>query len=174
MSIKNKLGIKTLKYPLWLSIITFLLTVLCPVIVILVEGLKAPNTKFGVAFKISFVIFGGLVIAWFFVKKLIIDKIQQKLVLKQVALEHDYSIDNGNPLKIKYLWYHNQLIMLIFSLLSTVLYGGLGVIILLGVSTTVLHVKNLLILIISLYIINYSIRFMYISIKKGLDEDWQN
>lgn len=160
---KKKLDIKTLKYPSWFSVIFFILTILIPVSLVVIEGLKVPHT----GFRVTFVIISSLVIAWFFIKKYIVDKIKPKLISKQVLLEHDYSIDNGNPVKIKYLWFDNEQKLAIFETISILLNGGLMTLILMGVATTFMKVRLILVLIIISYIVAYTIKFMLILVAKG-------
>lgn len=43
----KKPNIKKLHYPMWLTLVFFLLTILAPIVLILMEGLKAPDTQIG-------------------------------------------------------------------------------------------------------------------------------
>lgn len=65
---KKQLGIKTLKYPLWFDITFFCLTVAIPIVLVLIEGMKAPDTIIGNAFKFSFVALTTAIVAWFLFK----------------------------------------------------------------------------------------------------------
>ena len=163
--------IKTLKYPKWYHIVHFILTILIPIILIMIEGFNAPQSFVGTIFKITFTSLSILVMTWFFVKKLIINKIETKLIAKQAALEHDYSIDVGNPDKIKYLWYKNEIKLTLFNFVSVLLNGGLMVVILLGVSSTLLTIKSAVLLITILYIIAYTIKFMILIVKQKVEDD---
>lgn len=166
---KKKPSIKKLGYPLWFSILFYSLTVLLPIFLLFLEGLKAPDTKLGVTFKVSFGVLGIGLVAWVLIKKLFIHRIETKLIAKQVALEHDYSIDVGDPDKIKYLWYNNQKLLAIFDFVSVVLYGGLIVVILLGVTSMLLKVKTLVLIVIALYLIAYTIKYVVLITRRDYD-----
>ena len=163
--------ISTLKYPRWYSIVHFILTILIPIVLVMIEGFNAPPSKLGTVFKVTFIGISGLVITWFFIKKLIINKIETTLRTKQVALEHDYSIEVGNPDKIRYLWYRNEIKLALFQFISVALNGGLIVIILLGVSSALLTIKSAVLLITSLYLIAYTIKFMILIIRQKVEDD---
>ena len=169
MSRKKSLEIKTLGYPLWFTIIFFCLTVLAPIGLVINEGLKAGNKDGGLAFKFSFMSICIAILVWFPINKLIISKIEPKLIAKQVALEHDYSIDNGNPDKIKYLWYKNEIKLAIFHLVGILLYGSLAVILLLGVAKAFMEIQGIIFIITSLYVIAYTMKFVIILTKQEDD-----
>lgn len=171
---KKELGIKKLKYPFWFEVLFFCLTVLAPIALIILEGLKAPNTLAGTAFKLSFMTICTFIIVWFFLKKFLIDKRADKLRARQVALEHDYSIDNGNSAKIKYHWYNNEIKLALFNAFTVILYGGLAVVILMGVASALMKIKGILLLVIILYVVAYTFKFMILIIRKGFDDEWQN
>lgn len=162
MSRKKKLGIKTLHYPLWFNILFSCLTILAPGVLIVIEGLKAPDGVLGTTFKLSFMTVCIAIMVWSIIYKIIVEKAKTKLLAKQIALEHDYSIDNGNPKKIKYLWYQNEMKLTLFTLISVVLYGGLAVLLLLGVASKLMEIKGVLMILLSLYVIAYTIRFLVI------------
>lgn len=162
--------IKTLKYPWWFNVLFFCLTVVAPVALIVNEGLKAPNTVAGTTFKISFMVLTALLIAWIVIKKAIINNAETKLRTKQIALEHDYSTENGNTAKIKYLWHHNEIKLSLMNMLTTALYGGLACILLMGVTSALMKIKGIVIIVMTLYVVAYTVKFMFLIIKKGLDE----
>lgn len=170
MKIK-KPNIKQLKYPLWFTLLFFTLTVLAPIILVIIEGMKAPAGVAGTVFKISFMSICIAIIAWFFIKKLLINKIETKLIAKQANLEHDYAIDNGNLDKIKYLWFQNEKKLALFQLVSIILYGGLIVIILMGVASSLMKIQTKLLIIMTLYVIAYTIKFMLLILTKGGDDN---
>lgn len=167
---RKKLKIDTLRYPLWFNIIFYSLTIIAPLILIVLEGLKTPNTLLGTTFKISFMVMVVLTITWFFMKKLIINKIETKLLAHQVALEHDYSIDIGDKAKVKQLWINNQRKLTIYEFLQVMIYGGLLFVIGLGISSQVLKIKNLIVIIMSLYLIAYTIKFVVLLLRGEDDE----
>ena len=158
----NKLG-----YPLWLNILFYCLTILGPIILAMIEGLQAANTTKGVFFKVTFMVLAIAIIAWTFIKKLLINKIETKLIAKQAALEHDYSIDNGDITKIKYLWYKNEVYLLIFNMLSIALCGGLLCVILVGAAEALIQVKGIIMIIASMYIVAYTLKIIYIIARKN-------
>jgi len=161
--------IKKLGYPLWFNIIFSILTVLAPITLIIIEGLKAGDKDGGLVFKISFMTICVAILAWFPIKKFIISTIEPTLIAKQIALEHDYSIDNGDPEKIRWLWYGNETKLAIYNLVSVLLYGGLGVIILLGVANALMAIKGIILVIASLYVIAYTLKFMLLLLQRSLD-----
>lgn len=165
----KELGIKTLKLPLWFEIIFFCLTTLAPIALIVMEGLKAPEGIAGTAFRLSFMTICIAILVWTVLKKVWIDKMETKLIAKQTALEHDYSIDVGAAEKIRYLWYHNELKLTLFRLGSVALYGGLAVVILLGVASKLMEVKGLVMILASIYVIAYTLKFMVILKESGGD-----
>lgn len=170
MKIK-KSDIKQLKYPLWFTLLFFALTILAPIILVIIAGMKAPADIEGTVFKISFTVICIAIIAWFFIKKLLINKIETKLIAKQANLEHDYAIGNGNLDKIKYLWFQNEKKLALFQLVSIALYGGLIVTILYGVVQKLMEMTNIAIAIMTLYVIAYTIKFMLLILAKGGDDD---
>jgi hypothetical protein len=133
----------------------------------MIEGMKVPQSWF----RLSFMTITIGVIVWFVIKKYITDKMRDKLISKQTALEHDYSIDNGNPVKIKYLWFENEQKLTMFEAISVLLNGGLLVLILMGVATTFMKIRLALSIIMILYIIAYTIKFLIIMTMKGADDE---
>lgn len=166
---KSKLKINKLRYPTWFNILFFCLTIIAPISLIVIEGFKAPPGVLGTTFKISFSVICAAIIAWVMINHFWIKSIKDKLSAKQIALEHDYSIDNGNPIKIKHLWYQNEIKLSLFNLVSVVLYGGLTVLILLGVASKLMEVKGLIMIALSLYVIAYTIKF--IIMLKGYEDE---
>lgn len=163
--------IEKLKYPLWLNIVFSVLTILTPILLIVVESLKASAGGRNTVFKLSFIVISLLVITWATVKKFVISKIHTKLIAKQAMLEHDYSIENGNPDKIKYLWRRNELKLTVFDAISFIIYGALLVLIMSGIITGLLRVKLLVTIILSSYILAYGLKFMYLILNSGLEDD---
>lgn len=169
----SKPNINKLKYPLWLNITFYLLTVLSPIILIMVEGFQAPDKNGGLIFKLTFSVLSIALVAWIFIKKFLINNIETKLIANQTALEHDYSIDCGNPDKIKYLWYQNEIKLTIFNMITVILYGALMSVILIGVAKALMQIKGIIILITIMYIIAYTIKFSYIIVKRNGDYNEQ-
>lgn len=165
----SKPVIKKLGYPLWFSIVFFILTLAVPIGLIISEGMKAPATPMGVAFKVSFMVTSIAIVTWFFVEKLLIKNLETKLIAKQIALEHDYSIKVGDPDAIKFLWYQNETTLTIFHLITSALYGGFIIIIMLGVSSALIKIKGVVAIIVSAYMIAYTIKFVYLMIRRGSD-----
>lgn len=166
--------IKKLKYPIWFNIVYFVLTILIPLTLVIIEGFKAPNDPRGTTFKISFMFFVTAILSWYFIKHFILNKTITKLTAKQVALEHDYSIDVGNPKKIKELWFRNELKLTLYNMISVLLHGGLMVIIMLGVASSLMKIKGLVFIIASLYIISYTIKFMLLIVIRGDEYEDEN
>lgn len=161
----KKPDIKRLKYPLWFQIVFFVLTIIIPLILLMVEGYQSPSTSF----KITFGIISGLVIIWAFVNKFVISPFVQKAKEREVKLEHDYEIDVGNPDKIKWLWFTNEQKLAIFNAISIALYGSLIGIILAAISAAepLMKIRGVIIMVAICYIIAYVIKFILISVLKG-------
>lgn len=101
------------------------------------------------------------------IQKFWLKKIENKLLTKQIALEHDYSIDNGNLIKIKYLWFENEQRLALFNMITTLLYGGLPVLILMGVASSLMTIRAVLFIIMAAYAVAFTIKFMLLLIMKG-------
>lgn len=153
---------------MWFNIVFLIMTVLIPIGLIVYEGLKAPDTKFGIAFKTSFMVLSTSILVWVFIKKFLITKFETKLLAKQVALEHDYSIDNGNPDKIKYLWYNNERLLAIFNLVNVVLYGGFVAVISVGISSALMKVRFITMVIMILYTLAYTLKFLILISRRDI------
>jgi len=165
----NNIVIKKLGYPLWFTIVFFILTIAAPIGFVIAEGLKAPSTPSGSAFKVSFMMFSICIITWFFIRKFLIVDIENKLLVKQAALEHDYSIKVGDAQAIKYLWYGNQTKLALFNLVTVTIYGGFIFIIMLGVSSALITVKNIVLIVTGLYFVAYTIKFMILILGRDTD-----
>lgn len=170
MSRRRRLNIKKLKYPLWLNITFSILTIVAPILLIVIESLKA-SADGNQTFRLSFTVIATAVVAWTIIYKIVINKMQVKLIAKQALLEHDYSTENGNIEKIEYLWRNNEIKLTLFSLVNFVIYGGLTVLILIGVSNGLIRIRILIGLIVSTYILAYGVKFMYLILRGGLEED---
>jgi len=158
--------IRKLGYPLWFTIVFFILTIAVPIGLVMWEGLKAPPTTTGSVFKVSFMIFSICIVAWFFIRRFLIVDIESKLLAKQAALEHDYSIKVGDAQAIKYMWYHNQATLAIFNLINVALYGGFMFIIMLGVSSALIETKQVVLIITGLYVLAYALKFMVLTLGR--------
>ncbi len=162
----NKLG-----YPIWFRIAFICLTVLVPIALVLNEGMRAPDERGGIVFKVTFGVLSGFVIIWTFVKRFLLKNIEAKWLSKQALLEHDYSIDNGNPEKIKRLWYQNELKLVGVQITSIVLYGGLVAVIMAGVKNALLVIEDTLLWIMMCYLIAYSIKAIVVVVNYNADEE---
>lgn len=169
--IKKPVGLKTLKYPIWFEIVFACLTILAPMTLIIVEGLNAPAGIAGTTFKVSFMVLIIGIAAWVAIKKIWIKNLESKLLAKQLALEHDYSIDIGNLEKIKYLWYQNEVKLTILNLVSIVLYGGLAMILLLGVSSQLMEIKGLAMILAGIYVVAYTFKFVLLLSRSGVSDE---
>lgn len=165
MKKRRKLEIKRLKYPLWSQIVFFLLTVIAPLVFIMVEGYQSPRTNF----KWTFGIICGLVIVWSFVHKFILTKYEDKWRDRQVKLEHDYEIDVGNADKIKWLWFNNEMKLNAFVAVKIALWGSLFAVTLNEIAEGFMKIRGALIAIAICYVVAYVMKFMVITIKKGVD-----
>jgi len=163
----KKSKIKKCGYPLWFNILFFCLTVAGPIILVIVEGMKANHTWF----QFTFSMFCVAIVAWFFIERFVIKPMTVKLIAKQTALEHDYAIDNGTKWKIKTMWYNNEAWLALFTMVKTVLYGGLVYLILWGVDFAIMKISGALLIIGAMYVIAYTLKFMIIITSKGVDNE---
>lgn len=168
---KSKVVVKKLRYSWFTNSVFFCLTVLIPIVLIFIEGYKAPNTTTGTIFKVSFTGLSIGLITWIIISKTFLKNYKTKLLARQSALEHDYSTENGNIEKIRLMWYRNERVLTIFSLVSVILTGGLISIILLGVSYAFITISNTIILIVGLYALAYTIKFIALIIPGGDEDD---
>lgn len=166
---KRNLEIKKLGYPLWFHVLFFLLTVVVPIALIAFEGLKAPATPSGSAFKVSFIGLSLGIFTWFFAKRFLIKNWEAKLISSQAALEHDYSIQVGNPELTKYHWYSNESKLSIINMINVLLYGGLTFLIMLGVSSALIEIKHVVLIVTGLYVIAFTIKFVFLTMRSGTD-----
>ena len=166
---KQKLVVKKLGYPLWFNILFPMLTILLPIALIAIESLKAPATPSGSAFKVSFIGLSIGIFAWFFAKKFLIKNWEERLIAKQAALEHDYSISVGDPELTKYHWYRNESKLALINMVNIALYGGIAFLIMLGISSALIEVKGIVLLITAIYLIAFTIKFVLLTVRKDDD-----
>lgn len=163
MSKKKKPQIKKLKYPLWFQIGFYILTIIVPLVLVMVEGYKSPST----GFKWTFGIISGLVLLWSFVDKFVIANLKTKIQDRKSKLEHDYEIDVGNPDKIKYIWFTNEQKLAIFETIHIALWGALLCIVLTAIANGIMLIKGALMMIAICYVAAYALKFIAITIQKG-------
>ena len=160
---KKKPDIKRLKYPLWFQIVFFVLTIIIPLILLMVEGYKSPSTSF----KWTFGIISGLVVIWAFVNKFIVSRFVEKAKEREVKLVHDYEIDVGNPDKIKWLWFTNEQKLTAFNAITIALYGSLLAVVLTAISKGLMAIRGAIILVAICYVLAFIMKFIVISVLKG-------
>jgi hypothetical protein len=163
----KKPNIKKLKYPLWFNLLFLGLTVVLPLIFVVVQGFKSPSTTF----KISFTVICATILIWVFTKKFILSKIEDKIVNKKAAIEHDYELNIGSSENAKWLWFNNELILTIINAIQVLLIGGLIVLFAVGIETAAIKIKTLSILLSLLYTIAYIIKFVLILKLRGEDSE---
>lgn len=162
----KKPKIKKLQYPLWFHIIFYIMTIIVPLVLIMVEGYQSESTTF----KISFGMITALVILWSFIKKFIIGDIETKMRARKTQLEHDYEIEIGNSEKIKWLWFVQEEKITIFDTITMVLYGGLFLLILNAIASSLMAIKGAAMAIALTYVVAYILKFAVILAMKGADE----
>ena len=163
----KKPDIKKLKYPLWLQIIFYVLTVVGPLTLIAVEGFKSPQ----VAFRFTFGVIATMLLTWTFLKKFILVKYIKKLTDKKSTLEHEFEVEVGNPDKVKYLWYQNELYLSLFEALNVALIGSLIAVIAYGIQSGSYKVKAITLIIAILYVLAYIAKMLYIFATR--DEEYK-
>lgn len=169
----KKPDIKRLKYPLWFQIVFFILTVIAPLVFLMVEGYQAKceDGTPAIGFKLTFGVMSSLVIVWSFINHFIIKRLKDKIEERQVKLEHDYEIDVGNPTKIKWLWFTNEMKLAIFNTISITLYGTLFAIVITAIAKQLMAIRGAIILIAIFYVVAYALKFIVITVKRGKDDD---
>lgn len=159
----KKPDIKRLKYPLWFQIVFFVLTVIVPLILLMVEGYKSPSTSF----KWTFGVLSSLVVIWAFINKFVISRFVEKVKEREVKLIHDYEIDVGNLDKIKWLWFTNEQKLAAFNAISIALYGSLFGVALTAISKGLMAIRGLIAIVAICYVVAYAMKFIVISVLKG-------
>lgn len=163
----NNPNIKKLKYPLWFTIIFYLLTVLFPIVAILVDGFRSPDRTF----RITFSVIAGLIIIWTFVNKFIISTYKKKLTDEKSKLEHEYEVEVGNPEKVKWLWFENEQRLSIFAAIQSALLGALFIVLAIGAANGCMTIKGLSAFVMICYIAAYVMKFITITVLKGKEND---
>lgn len=167
MGKKKGIQVKKLKYPLWLDIVFTILTVVAPIILIVVQGLTSPSR----AFRFSFTVICSLLLGWIFIKKFVIKPKEDKLIKEKVNLEHDYSIDVGDPKKCKFLWITNELWLTLFNVIQTTLFGLTILLLAVGIENANIKVKFSSFLIIIFYLLAFGMKIIYLLAKKEALEE---
>ena len=163
----NKPEIKKLKYPLWFTIVFYVLTLAVPLVLIALEGFNSPSKTF----RITFGLIITALIAWTFIRKFLLKDLESKLIAQKESLQHDYRIEVGNAENTKWLWFQNELWLTIIQLLSIVLIGLLFILISVGIETAVVKVKGACAGIALSYIVAYIIKFILIFCLRGKEQE---
>lgn len=156
-----------LKYPIWFKICFYILTVVVPITVLLVQGFKAPSQIFRVTFGVICI----LILLWVFVRKFLISNIEKRLIAEKTALEHDYSIDVGSSTKIKHLWFTNELWLTIINGIQVMLIGAMLMLIAVSIQNGALKIKGTSLFITIIYLIAYFAKLVYILAARGNQEE---
>lgn len=164
---RRKIKIKKLQYPLWFQIVFYVLTILAPLVIIMIEGYSSDDYWF----RWTFGVISGLVLLWSLIHKFILSNYEKRMRDHKVALEHDYEIDVGNPRKIKWLWYTNEQWLTVIQLVQIILWSVLIIVFALGIKAAAVKINYLAIILGILYAIAYIIKFILISRLKGEDEE---
>ena len=162
----NKPDIKKLKYPLWLQIVFYALTVVGPIILIAIEGFQSPHS----GFRFTFGVISALLLTWTFLKKFIIVKVIKKYTDKKSTLEHEYEVEIGTAEKVKYLWFTNEIWLNMFEAIEVILLGSFICILAYGIQSGLYTVKAITLIIALFYLIAYVTKFMYIYVTR--DEEY--
>lgn len=164
---KKKPNIKKLVYPKWLSIVFYVLTIIGPLVTIMIQGFMSPSKPF----RITFGLLAGILVAWTFVDKFILKKFKAKIDVEKVQLEHDYSIEVGNPKKCEYLWYTNELWIVLFNFTSVALLGTFILLLIYGAQTACIKLTGTSTIIVILFAAAYATKFIYLFTKKDKLEE---
>ena len=159
----KKPEIKKLQYPLWFRIVFLLLTVGGPIILLLVQGLNSPNK----VFRFTFTVICTLLIAWIFIRKFVLARKEKDIRERKVALEHDYEIEVGNPDKIKWLWFSNEIWLTIINVIEVALIASLIALTAVGIEAACIKVKGLTFAVMTFYLVAYTIKFILLLSLRG-------
>lgn len=159
-------NIKKLKYPWWIEVIYYGLTVVAPIILLVVQGLHSPYK----VFRVSFTFICTLLLTWIFVKKFLLNQYIKKIQTEKVALEHDYSIEVGNPDKCKYIWLSNELKLVLCNLTDVGLLCAVIILIAVGVKNMSFNVKGTSFMVIIFYLLAFIAKILYLLIKRGVPD----
>lgn len=163
-------NIKRLKYPLWFNILFYVLTVVAPIVLMMVQGFNSPNT----AFKVSFGVICTLLITWVYIRKFVLANIEKRLINEKSSLEHDYSIESGSSDKIKYLWFTNELWLNLINALHIALIGILIGLLAVGIQASCIKARGSVYIVALLYMIAYGIKFIYIVVSRNKGKEGDN
>lgn len=163
---KKKPDIKQLKYPVWFNILFYVLTVLGPMTLLVVQGLRSPSP----VFKVTFSVISILLLTWIFIRKFILKNIETRLITEKASLEHDYKIDSGSKKKCKWLWYNNELLLTVFNLIQCAIIVGLIALICIGIQNAAITVKGSIYAVVVFYILAYVTKIVLILSLRGSDE----
>lgn len=159
----KKPNIKKLQYPLWFNITFYILTILLPIVLVMVQGYKSPNG----AFRWTFGIITGLILVWSFLKKFLLKGKIKLLRDKKATLEHEYEIELGNTDKVKYLWFVNEELLTALNAIEVAIFGGLIALLAYGAASGLFAIKASTCMISICYIVAYTIKFIVITTLKG-------
>ena len=159
----KKPDIKRLKYPLWFHIIFYCLTVVVPLILIMVEGFCAKTSTF----RWTFGVLSLILVAWLAIYNWLLQGLQKKVADRKSKLEHDYEIDVGNPEKIKYIWFSNELKLAIIQAANVFVWGAFFAVVLTGIAEGVMAIRGAVLTICIIYVIAYIFKFCTILYLRG-------
>lgn len=158
----TKPKINKLKYPLWFNITFYILTIILPIVLVMIEGYKSPSK----VFRWTFGIITGLIIVYSFLKKFIFKGKIKELEDKKVTLEHEYEIELGNTEKVEYLWYSNEQILSIMKAVEVFLYGSLLAVFAYGAANGLYTIKALTCMVAICYLSAFILKYVYITTLK--------
>lgn len=116
----NESRSKELKMPVWQNIIYLACVAVAPIIITCIELFNSHST----VFQWSFASIGSALITFLIIKNFVLKKQIEKMKLELHDLEHDYSIEVGNPelclrrwKKYKFILYCYDAIVILMSML---------------------------------------------------------
>lgn len=162
MAKHEKPKINKLKFPLWFNIVFYILTILAPLVAVAVKGFQSHSQTF----RITFGVCAGILLLWTFVKKFLIANKEKNLQDEKARLEHEYQIEVGNPVKIKYLWFTNEMWLAVINLIQIVITGVLLFVIAEGIQKQLIEIKGISLFICLCYIAAYIMKFIVIGTQR--------
>lgn len=121
---KQKVKALKLKMPLWQELVYLVFVAIAPIVITCIELFNSHST----IFKWTFASIGSILITFIVIKKFILKKRIDEITEKRILLEHDYSVQVGDPLKIKAQWKKYQLFLYLYSSITVLLTLCLGLV----------------------------------------------
>lgn len=129
---------KTLHMPLWQELVYLCFIAVGPIVITSLELFTSHSS----AFKWSFGTLALILMAVMIIKKFVLNNKIKDFKTKCVLLEHDYSIQVGNPTFIKLLWKKYNLYLYLYNTVTVSLALGLFYIFIMALLNQIIAFKG--------------------------------